>query len=39
VKELAMSAIEYPPMQRGSSFTMEAVVAQIRAAMAKHPSY
>jgi len=35
VKELAMSAIEFPPMQKGSSFTMEAVAAQIRAAIAK----
>ena len=29
VKVLAQSAIEYPPMQKGASFTMEAVVAQI----------
>ena len=38
VRELAMSAISYPPMQKGSSFTMEAVAAQIRAAIAKNAS-
>ena len=36
VKELAISAIDYPPMQKGASFTMEAVIAQIKAAAAKH---
>jgi arylsulfatase len=36
VVELAKSAIEFPPMQKGASFTMEAVVAQIKAAAAKH---
>ncbi|MBL8413918.1 MAG: hypothetical protein JNM42_05725 [Propionivibrio sp.] len=36
VKELATSAIEFPPMQKGVSFTMEAVAAQIRATIAKN---
>jgi len=36
VKVMAMSAIEYPPMQKGASFTMEAVAAQIRAAIQAH---
>jgi hypothetical protein len=36
VKTLAISAIKYPPMQKGSSFTMEAVIEQIKAAAAKH---
>ncbi len=38
VEKLAMTAIEFPPMQRGASFNLEAVKAKIqaaRAAMAK----
>jgi len=35
VKTLAMTAVEFPPMQKGASFTMDAVVAQIKAAQAK----
>jgi arylsulfatase len=38
VEKLAMTAIEFPPMQRGASFNLDAVKAQIqaaRAAMAK----
>jgi hypothetical protein len=38
VEELAQTAIEFPPMQRGASFNLDAVKAQIeaaRAAMAK----
>ena len=38
VRVLAESAIAYPPMQKGSSFTMEAVAAQIRAHMQKQAS-
>ncbi len=33
VAKLAMTAIEYPPMQKGASFNLEAVKAQIEAAM------
>jgi arylsulfatase len=29
-----MTAIEYPPMQKGASFNLEAVKAKIEAAMA-----
>ncbi len=36
VAKLAMTALEYPPMQKGSSFNLEAVKAEIAAAMAKH---
>jgi len=38
VAKLAMTAIEYPPMQAGASFNLDAVKAKIaaaRAAMAK----
>jgi len=35
VKVLAQTAIDYPPMQKGASFTMEAVAAQIKAAQAR----
>ena len=35
VAKLAQTAIEYPPMQKGASFNLEAVAAQIRAAIAK----
>jgi arylsulfatase A-like enzyme len=34
VGKLAMTAIEYPPMQKGASFNLEAVKAQIEKAMA-----
>jgi arylsulfatase A-like enzyme len=33
---LARTAIEFPPMQRGASFNLEAVKAQIEAAMKSH---
>jgi arylsulfatase A-like enzyme len=36
VAKLAMTAIEYPPMQKGSSFNLDAVKAEITAAMQKH---
>ena len=32
VEKLAMTAIEFPPMQKGASFNLEAVKAQIEAA-------
>ena len=32
VAKLAMTAIEYPPMQKGASFNLDAVKAQIEAA-------
>jgi len=35
VAKLAMTAIEYPPMQRGASFNLDAVKAQIEEAMKK----
>ena len=35
VAELAMTAIDYPPMQRGASFNLDAVKAQIEEAMKK----
>jgi arylsulfatase len=35
VAKLAMTAIEYPPMQKGASFNLDAVKAQIAAAMQK----
>jgi arylsulfatase len=34
VGKLAMSAIEYPPMQKGASFNLDAVKAKIAQAMA-----
>jgi len=34
VGRLAQTAIEFPPMQRGASFNLEAVKARIEAAMA-----
>jgi len=34
VAKLAETAIEFPPMQKGASFNMEAVKAQIQAAIA-----
>jgi arylsulfatase len=36
VKDLALTAIEYPPMQKGASFNLEAVKAQIAEAIKKH---
>ena len=33
VGKLAMTAIEYPPMQKGASFNLDAVKAQIEDAM------
>ena len=36
VGKLAMTALEYPPMQKGASFNLDAVKAEIAAAMAKH---
>jgi arylsulfatase len=36
VAKLAMTAIEYPPMQKGASFNLDAVKAQIEEAMKQH---
>ncbi|MFZ3376655.1 MAG: hypothetical protein WA183_13980 [Chthoniobacterales bacterium] len=36
VKDLALSAIEYLPMQKGASFNLEAVKTQIAEAIKKH---
>jgi arylsulfatase A-like enzyme len=36
VSKLAMTAIEYPPMQKGASFNLEAVKAKIAEAMQKN---
>ena len=36
VTKLAMTAIEYPPMQKGASFNLDAVKAKIEAAIAAH---
>ena len=36
VGKVAQSAIEYPPMQKGASFNLEAVKAQIEKAIAAH---
>jgi len=36
VAKLAMTAIEYPPMQKGSSFNLDAVKAKIEEAMKQH---
>ena len=36
VGKLAQTAIEYPPMQKGASFNLEAVKAQIEKAIAAH---
>jgi arylsulfatase A-like enzyme len=38
VAKLAQSAIEYPPMQKGASFNLDAVKAQIQEAAKHHPS-
>jgi arylsulfatase A-like enzyme len=36
VAKLAQTAIEFPPMQKGASFNLEAIKAQIEAAMKSH---
>ncbi len=36
VGETAQSFIDFPPMQKGASFNMEGVKAQIEAAIAAH---
>ena len=36
VSKLAMTALEYPPMQKGASFNLEAVKAKIAEAMQKN---
>jgi arylsulfatase len=36
VAEVAQTAIDYPPMQKGASFNLEAVKAQIEKAIAAH---
>jgi len=36
VGKLAMSALDYPPMQKGASFNLDAVKEKIAEAMAKH---
>jgi len=36
VAKLAMTALEYPPMQKGASFNLSAVKEKIEAAMSKH---
>jgi arylsulfatase A-like enzyme len=36
IGKLAQTAIEYPPMQKGASFNLEAVKAQIEKAIAAH---
>jgi hypothetical protein len=36
VAKLAMTALEYPPMQKGASFNLEAVKAKIEEAMRAH---
>ena len=36
VEQLAQTAIDFPPMQKGASFNLEAVKAQIAKAMAAH---
>ena len=36
VAELAMTALEYPPMQKGASFNLESVKAKIEEAMRTH---
>ena len=40
VAKLAMTALEYPPMQKGASFGLEAVKAKIKEAMkARHAGH
>jgi len=36
VAEAAQTLIEFPPMQKGASFNMEAVKAQIQSALKSH---
>jgi len=36
VGKLVMTALEYPPMQKGASFNLEAVKAKIEEAMKAH---
>ena len=36
VAQLAQTAIDFPPMQKGASFNLEAVKAQIEAAIKAH---
>jgi arylsulfatase len=36
VAKLAMTAIEFPPMQKGASFNLDAVKAKIEEAMRQH---
>jgi arylsulfatase len=36
IAKVAQTAIEYPPMQKGASFNLEAVKAQIERAVAAH---
>jgi len=36
VAKLAMTAFEFPPMQKGASFNLEAVKAKIEEAMKQH---
>ncbi len=36
VGKIAQTAIEYPPMQAGASFNLDAVKAAIQKAMASH---
>ena len=36
VAQLAMTAIEFPPMQKGASFNLDAVKAKIEEAMKAH---
>ena len=36
IEKVAQTAIEFPPMQKGASFNLEAVKAQIAKAMAAH---
>ena len=38
VAKLAMTAVDYPPMQRGASFNLDAVKAEIEEAMKKQNS-
>ena len=35
VAKLAMTALEFPPMQKGASFNLDAVKAEIEASMKK----
>jgi len=39
VAKLAQTALEFPPMQKGASFNLEAVKAQIEKAMASHEGH